>query len=100
MGTCVKYSSVFMMFTILMHIYYPDSWTAFFRERLLNLKPFNCQVFVNICNSNNNIAIIRSQILTDFPQAVIITPPNQGQDIGVKLALIDMLFRLELNPAY
>jgi lipopolysaccharide biosynthesis protein len=42
--------------------------------------------------------MIRSRVLDDFPDAVVISAPNQGKDIGGKLALIDTLLTMELNP--
>jgi lipopolysaccharide biosynthesis protein len=76
------------MFTLLIHIYYHDSWEKIFRQQLLALQEYSPALMVNLCSDiPGSIKIIRA-IKKDFPSAFIITTPNKGKDIGGKLALL------------
>jgi len=81
------------MFSILIHIYYRDSWEKFFKERLKNLENYSPVIMVNLCMITPWNPQIISSIKNDFPKAMIIKTPNKGKDIGGKLALIDLFIK-------
>lgn len=87
------------MLAILIHIYYEDSWEIMFKEKLKNLGDPEFQLLINLSLDIIDKQSIVSSILLDFPNTFIIESPNIGKDIGGKLALIDVLLRLDLSPS-
>jgi lipopolysaccharide biosynthesis protein len=65
----------------------------------LNLAKLNSCFFFCISNQGNNKKLIE-QIIKDFPDSYIITPPNIGKDLGGKIALIDLMMRLNHKADY
>jgi len=86
------------MFAILIHIYYKDSWEMIFREKLKTIGDTECQLLINLSMDIIDKQTLVTNILIDFPKAFIIESPNIGKDIGGKLALIDLLLKLDLRP--
>jgi lipopolysaccharide biosynthesis protein len=85
--------------SVLTHIYYENSYTIL-KDNLFNLQKYNtCYLFSISLDCLGKEDLI-NKIQNDFPNALILETPNIGKDIGGKLALIDLLLRLNLNPDY
>ncbi len=88
------------MFSLFIHIYNQDSWGKIFKGQLKDLKPYSPVILINLCLTNADNSKLISTIRTDFPEALIITTPNKGRDIGGKLALIDFFLRTKLRSEF
>jgi lipopolysaccharide biosynthesis protein len=88
------------MFTLLIHIYYQDSWEKIFKHQLKDLECYSPGIMVNLCITHPGNSQIISAIKNDFPNAFIITTPNKGKDIGGKLALIDFFNKTQQAAEY
>jgi lipopolysaccharide biosynthesis protein len=84
---------------VLMHIYYDTTFGLFIND-LLNLKEYNACYLFSVsqdCIRKNDII---KAIQQNFPEAFIFETPNIGKDIGGKLALIDLYFRINIQSDY
>ena len=86
------------MFAILIHIYYKDSWELIFREKLKQIEGKRFMLLINLSIDIIDKQPLIAEILNEFPEAFLIESPNIGKDIGGKLALIDLLLKLDLSP--
>jgi len=78
-------------------MYYEESY-EYLKTYISDLKKFDITVF--FCLRNNvNIELVR-QITNDFPTSYQITTPNVGKDIGGKLALIDLVLKIDFMADY
>lgn len=84
---------------IIAHIFYENGWDII-APQVKNLEIFQPALFVNICNNNLNKTKIINEINKTFQNAIIITSPNIGKDIGGKLALLDLCSRLNIKTDY
>jgi lipopolysaccharide biosynthesis protein len=69
------------------HCYYPNSGIG------VNYELISCNDILKLTNFSN---LSTPQINSDY----IISSPNQGKDIGGKLALIDLTIKLKINADY
>jgi lipopolysaccharide biosynthesis protein len=84
---------------ILYHIFYEDSCGIVCREleALQTHKP----VFIfNICIDTPGKQNMAEQLKNTFPGCLIIFTSNTGKDIGAKLAMLQLLLQLGINPDY
>ncbi len=88
------------MFTLLIHIFHPESWQDIFLPRLKALDRFAPRLLVNLWNNQKDVAPLVQLIRSDFPDAAIILTPNQGRDVGGKLALIDLYLKTKMESDY
>jgi lipopolysaccharide biosynthesis protein len=87
------------MFAILIHIYYPDSWKKIFLSQLLQLQVYAPMLMINLYK-NASAFDTAAAIRNDFPDALLLTTPNKGKDIGGKLALIDLYLKTKQEADY
>ena len=85
-----------MSLLVIAHIYYPNDW-EYLLERLLNLKEYSCTFIFNVVNAKYDKKELIQYIRSSFPEAIIIYSPNQGRDIGGKLAAIDLALKLKIE---
>lgn len=79
------------------HIYYPFKAIPFLLE-LKNLKRHKTAFFFNL-SPELAASVEFIEILKNiYPEAVIISTPEKGRDIGGKLALLDLMYRLNRSP--
>jgi lipopolysaccharide biosynthesis protein len=90
----------YKMFALFIHIYNHDSWEKIFREQLIKIQAFSPLILINLCLAHPDNSELISLIRDDFPDALIITTPNKGRDIGGKLALIDFFLKADLRSEY
>jgi lipopolysaccharide biosynthesis protein len=88
------------MFSLFIHIYHPDAWENIFKDKLKMLKGYSPMVIVNLCMNHPGNSQLIFKIRSDFPNALVITTPNKGRDIGGKLALIDFYLKANLQSDY
>lgn len=81
----------------LCHIYYPFRAIPFLQE-LQYLKNVGAEFFFNLsaelAASSDFVEILKNA----YPGAIIISAPEKGRDIGGKLALLDILYKLKKEP--
>lgn len=87
------------VFSILLHLYYPDSWETLFKKLLTDIGHYHFHLFINCTIDVYDKTLIHS-IKEKFPHAYIIESPNTGKDIGGKLALIDLYLKLKMEDSY
>jgi lipopolysaccharide biosynthesis protein len=78
--------------TIICHLYYKQS-IHHFLSRISVLKSYGAKFIFNLSNhlrSDPNILYILTQ---SFPDSIILATPNQGRDIGGKLACINAMLQ-------
>lgn len=78
--------------TIICHLYYKQS-IYYFLSRIAVLKSYGAKFIFNLSNhlrSDPNILHILTQ---SFPDSIILATPNQGRDIGGKLACINTMLQ-------
>ena len=83
-------------FGLLLHIYYPDSYT-YLLEKLSHLEDKSVNMLVNICLDTPAKTTIIEEIRKKFPSANIISTANIGKDIGAKLAMYYLLNHLGIS---
>ena len=88
------------MFALLIHMYNHESWEKIFRQPLVEISHFSPVILINLCITHPGNSELISSIRKDFPDALIITTPNKGRDIGGKLALVDFFIRIGLAAEY
>jgi lipopolysaccharide biosynthesis protein len=84
---------------ILTHIYYDHSYELL-RNYLLNLKDFDVNYLFSISIDSLNKKETIKNIRKDFVKAYILETPNIGKDIGGKFALLDLMYKLNLESDY
>jgi lipopolysaccharide biosynthesis protein len=84
---------------ILYHIFYEDSAEMVCRE-LQPLCVHNPVFLFNICADTPDKTAMSGILKAAFPGSYIISTSNKGKDIGGKLALIQLLLELEMEPDY
>ena len=89
-----------LMFALLVHIYYQDSWEKIFKQQLKNLQDYSPVIMINLCNTTPGYKEVITDIKKDFPGAYIITTPNKGKDIGGKMALVDLYINTRQQADY
>ena len=85
--------------SVLCHLYYPGS-IYYFLSRIAGLKSRHTQFFFNVSASLFHDAFFMEMLRKHFPGAVLICTPNQGRDIGGKLAALDVLMRCKIQTDY
>ncbi len=85
--------------SILCHLYYPGS-IYYFLTRIMALKSPGTQFIFNVSDSLYHYAFFLEMLTKYFPDAIIIHTPNQGRDIGGKLAAFDVLMKSGIQTDY
>lgn len=85
--------------SIICHLYYFESWETI-KNALISFKKSNPSIFINLCQDNPNRIKLSYEILLNFPNAFLIITPNQGKDIGGKLALINLYLQVDVKCDY
>ncbi|MES1219439.1 MAG: rhamnan synthesis F family protein [Bacteroidota bacterium] len=85
--------------SVLCHLYYPGS-IYYFLTRILLLKSPQTQFVFNLSFSLYHNAFFCEMLTKYFPDAMILYTPNQGRDIGAKLAAFDALTKAGIETAY
>jgi lipopolysaccharide biosynthesis protein len=67
------------MIAVFIHLFYQDLWSELQRS-LCNLKNVKFDLYVTICSDHDNSIILT--IKKDFPNAIILSVPNRGADVG------------------
>ena len=84
---------------VLCHLYYPGT-VYYFLTRILALKSPQTQFIFNLSRSLYHYDFFREMLKKYFPEAIILYTPNQGRDIGGKLAAFDAFMRLGVQAEY
>lgn len=71
---------------ILLHLYYCDLWEEF--QDNFSKIPYSFSLYINLTEGNAENESTKEKILKLYPNAIIITSPNQGMDIGGRLRLL------------
>lgn len=85
--------------SVLCHLYYPGS-IYYFLTRIAALKSTQTQFIINLSIPLYHNGFFREMLQTHFPEAIVLYTPNQGRDIGGKLAALDVLIRLGIQTDY
>jgi lipopolysaccharide biosynthesis protein len=85
--------------SVICHLYYPGS-IYYFLTRLSALKSPETQFIFNLSSSLFHNAFFREMLARYFPDAIILYTPNQGRDIGGKLAAFDALMKSGIQSDY
>jgi lipopolysaccharide biosynthesis protein len=84
---------------VLYHIFYEDSCDIVCRE--LDAIQLHKPVFIfNICEETPGKKTMADQLKSNFPGCFVIFSSNTGKDIGAKLAMLQLLLQLDINPDY
>lgn len=78
--------------SVICHLYYPGS-IYYFLTRLLTLKSPQAKFVFNLSATLYHNAVFCEMLMKSFPDAIVLYTPNQGRDIGGKLAALDILMR-------
>lgn len=90
-------SSMKCKISIMIHLYYEDTWYFIYKKVRELIKDSEAQLFVNVdCENPKHEKILRI-IKLRFPDSVVIKSPNKGKDIGGKLLLINMYLALKVE---
>jgi lipopolysaccharide biosynthesis protein len=85
--------------SVLCHLYYPGS-IYFFLTRILALKSPQTQFIFNLSALLYHNTFVVEMLRTYFPGSPILFTPNQGRDIGGKMALYDTLLKCGVETDY
>jgi lipopolysaccharide biosynthesis protein len=85
--------------SVLCHLYYPGS-VYYFLTRLLPLKSPQTQFIFNLSASLYHNTFFCEMLMKYFTGAIVIYTPNQGRDIGGKLAAFDVLMKSGIQTDY
>jgi lipopolysaccharide biosynthesis protein len=85
--------------SVICHLYYPGT-IYYFLTRLFPLKSSQTQFIFNLSSSLYNNSFFREVLTKYFTGSIIIYTPNQGRDIGGKLAAIDVGMRSGIQTEY
>jgi lipopolysaccharide biosynthesis protein len=85
--------------SVLCHLYYQES-IYYFLTRIIALKSPQTQFIFNLSRSLYHNSFFREMLAKYFPVAIVIYTPNQGRDIGGKLAAYDVLMRTGIQTDY
>jgi lipopolysaccharide biosynthesis protein len=85
--------------SVICHIYYQES-VYYFLTRIIALKSPETQFIFNLSKSLYHNFFFREVLVKFFPDAIIIYTPNQGRDIGGKLAAFDVLMKTGIQTDY
>jgi lipopolysaccharide biosynthesis protein len=82
-----------MSYAIICHLYYP-SIASELLKKLAFFNKLNAAFYINVQGISDEHKKLQAQIPQVLNNATIINTPNKGRDIGAKLLLIDLMFRL------
>lgn len=82
---------------VLYHIFYEDSVGQVVTE-LEPLLAYDSVFLFNICSSSPDKLLITNTLKQRFPGCYILYTSNKGKDIGGKLALVQLLLQLQIEP--
>jgi lipopolysaccharide biosynthesis protein len=85
--------------SVLCHLYYPGS-IYFFLTRIMSLKSTETQFIFNLSSSLYHNSFFCEMLMKYFPGAIVLYTPNQGRDIGGKLAAFDVLMKCGIQTDY
>lgn len=85
--------------SVLCHLYYPG-YVYYFLTRIMVLKSPGTRFIFNLSDSLYHNAFFLEMLTKYFPDAIIIYTPNQGRDIGGKLAAFDVLMKSGIQTDY
>lgn len=85
--------------SVLCHLYYPGS-IYYFLGRLMALKSEQTQFIFNLSLSLYQNDFVREMLHKHFSQAIVLYTPNQGRDIGGKLAALNVLLNCDVQTDY
>jgi len=85
--------------SVLCHLYYQES-IYYFLTRIIGLKSPETQFIFNLSRSLYHNSFFNEMLVKYFPDAIIIYTPNQGRDIGGKLAAYDVLMKTGIQTDY
>lgn len=85
--------------SVLCHLYYPGT-IYYFLTRLFPLKSPQTQFIFNLSSSLYHNSFFTEMLTKYFQGSIIIYTPNQGRDIGGKLAALDILMRSGIQTKY
>ena len=85
--------------SVLCHLYYPGS-IYYFLSQIASLNSPQTYYFFNVSRSLFHNSFFLKMLRKHFPDAIIIYTPNQGRDIGGKLAALDVLMRCDIQTDY
>ncbi len=78
--------------SVICHLYYPGS-IYYFLTRLFTLKSPQTQFIFNLSGALYDNIFFYEMLIKYFPEAFVLYTPNQGRDIGGKLAAFDILMK-------
>jgi lipopolysaccharide biosynthesis protein len=82
-----------MSFAIICHLYYPPIASELLKK-LAFFNKLNAVFYINVQGTSDEHRELQAQIPKLLNNATIINTPNKGRDIGAKLLLIDLMFKL------
>jgi lipopolysaccharide biosynthesis protein len=85
--------------SVLCHLYYPGS-IYYFMTRLFTLKSPQTQFIFNLSTSLYHNSFVLEMLEKFFPGAIILYTPNQGRDIGGKVAAFEAFMRSGIESDY
>lgn len=84
---------------IVCHLFYPEEAEKLI-ARLQAISSEDTRFFINIQESNERSKELIQFVRQRLPQALVLTAPNKGRDIGAKLMLIDLQLQLGVPTEY
>jgi len=85
--------------SVICHIYYQESF-YYFLTRIIALKSPETQFVFNLSKPLFHNWFFREMLMKFFPNAIVIYTPNQGRDIGGKLAAFDVVIKTGIQTDY
>lgn len=85
--------------SVICHLYYPGS-IYYFLSRLYALNSPKTTFIFNLADSLISNSFLLRLLKKHFPGSIVINSPNQGRDIGGKLAAIDTLIKTGVKTEY
>jgi lipopolysaccharide biosynthesis protein len=85
--------------SVLCHLYYPATIYAFL-SKLAVLKSSRTQFIINLSAALAHNTHFNDILTTHFNDAIILYTPDQGRDIGGKLAAMDILLKCNAQTSY
>lgn len=69
-------------------------------RKLMLIADANTRFFINIQGDSKEHRALYKNVRNNLNNAYVLTTPNKGRDIGAKLMLMDLLFRLDFPSDY
>jgi lipopolysaccharide biosynthesis protein len=85
--------------SVICHLYYPGS-VYYFLTKIIALKSSNTQFVFNLSVTLYHNTFFCEMLTKYFPNAIVLFTPNQGRDIGGKLAGFDSLMKCGIQTEY